>query len=264
MDVHHYGRPRGRSVEADIPVGLHERTVASDGGAGLVARNLRALGVEHVYASPWPAVTKERFIVGGAKVLRWNRDAQPLAHKRGELIRALKRLMPRAAVLVISDYRHGLISRALARQMLALARKAGVPVYVDSQVAGSEANHAWYRGADLVLVNQAEAKALHKEFDEKHLEPSLRRLQKKLGVSNIVAKLGAEGCAALMRGEYARVPGVRVRTKDAVGAGDAFLAALAGQTLSRDALLFANRWAALATTIEGTEPPKRSMLRGRI
>ena len=209
-------------------------------------------------------ITKERFIVGGKKVLRWNRgDSRPISKRLEEKIfMAVSRALSRSRLILIADYRHGLLTRRLARRILKLAHEAGKEVWVDSQVAQAKANHRWYRGADFICVNEKEAKSLDKRFDEKDLPNSLRRLRRTLDAENVTIKLGARGSASLLGKEYVLIPAPKVKEVDTVGAGDAFIAALASrEKLSKDSLSYASRWAALAVTIPGTEPPRRSMLK---
>ena len=263
IDVHHFGRGRGRSIEGGVPVATHERTATSRGGAGLVVRNLEALGAPVKFFTAPAGVVKERFVIDGAKVLRWNRGGSKPVSKafRQKLLAQLKKVLPRARVVLVADYRHGLISKRLATTLVALARRAGKEIWVDSQVAHHTANHAWYAGATLLCFNEAEAKKADPRFDSKKLEQSLRRLQKMFKARHVIVKLGARGSAARVDGEHILTAATKVKAVDAVGAGDAFFAALAYRGLSKEGLAFASRWAALAATIRGTEPPKRAMLK---
>ena len=289
-DVHHYGKDKGFSIEAPVPVALHKCSTASWGGAGLVARNLLALRKPVFFVSvvgaddygreflAWRSpnlikkffvdknrhtMVKERFISGGKKVLRWNRgDSRPVDKRLEEkILTAIKRVLPHSSGVLIADYRHGLLARKLAQKILKLAHQVGKEVWVDSQVTLGKANHRWYKGADFVCVNRNEARSIDRRFDEKDIQNSLKRLQKILNARNVTIKLGARGSASLLGKECVLTPATRVKEVDAVGAGDAFFAALAKHgEISRQSLSYASRWAALATTVSGTEPPTLSML----
>src|SRR5690349_16299192 len=69
---------------------------------------------------------------------------------------------------------------------------------------------------------------------------------------------GAEGCALLLNGEYVEAPGFPIQVADAIGAGDAFSAALAHGISSgwpaRQAADFANRVGALIASRPGGTP----------
>ena len=290
IDVHHFGELGGTSTEAPVPLGFHTESRLGWGGAGLVVRNLLALGknvtfisvlgddefahkareFEHrllkkiFFTERRATMVKERFIVDGAKVLRWNRgDSKPINPKTSrEIVTCIKKNIPNFGKILISDYRHGLMTTKLAREIIALATKSNTPVFVDSQIVRGENNHRWYEGAHLFCVNEKEATNISPTFNADELETSTEQLKSLLKTSAVVVKLGARGSATILEDEYFETPTLRVQAVDPVGAGDAFFAALASQgVLSKDAVAYANRWASLATTIEGTEPPTLKMLR---
>jgi rfaE bifunctional protein kinase chain/domain len=291
LDVYRYGEGQGRSIEAPVPVGLEERVERSWGGAGLVARNLLSLGARTVFCTAagddewgrvlraWThprlsvraisqkgraTVVKERFVIGTEKVLRWNKGRPaPLSDSiRRAFMREVSKALPRVSVVLVSDYRGGILSRPLIARILKEARLAGVPVWVDSQVVRTSPNHLWYRGADMICLNEAEVRAVMPRFSSKDLRHSLEALSALLKARSIIVKLGSRGAAGLYDGKYVRTPAVRVKEIDAVGAGDAFFAALgAGGDLSPRALRRAAAWAAAAVTMRGTEPPTKAMLK---
>lgn len=278
LDIYHYGRSLRDSVEG-LPAIRHDRTEVSYGGAGLLVRNILRLGDRVIFfslvgrdgfgrqASQFAhknlrkhfiaeyqrrTTVKERFVVGGKKVLKWNRlDDRPLPHKsERKILNYLNKILPACNKLVISDYRHGLISRPLATSLIRLGKKFRKPVYVDSQLAQRTGNHRWYRGADLICLNTAEAQSIDKGLD-------LEQISRKLKISNVVVKLGARGSKALINGKIIRTPARRVKAIDPTGAGDAFFASLALGDFppSKTDLQRANSWAALTTTMLGTELP---------
>lgn len=290
-DVHHFGKVHGISTEASIPVGIHRETVTSYGGAGLVARNILALDKPVILLSVvggdnygreigcWrnsnlasrilidprrTTITKERFIVQDKKVLRWNRgDSEPISKKiEDKIIMEIKKVLPSSSLLLISDYRHGILSEKLAQKIIKLAHQLNKEVWVDAQVTRGNPNHHWYRGADFICLNEREVKSMDSRFNKNNLLTSLKRLQKRLDTKNVTIKLGAKGSLSLHGDKYIRTHSPKVKVRDAVGAGDAFFAALASQgNLSQQSLDYASRWAALSTTISGTEPPTLNMLK---
>jgi len=288
LDVYHFGSPLRDSEGVSTFRAGEEK--ATWGGAALVARNLLELRQKVIFVSVFgndvwreyekrwthrnltkvcithtdrSTIVKERFVSEGKKVLKWNRVPEGSIGRRteSEVVRAARRYLPHAACLVISDYRHGMITRGLARTLLVLARQAGVPVFVDSQVSQHASNHLWYAGADVCCLNEAEAKCVHADFVSEDAG-ALAEVARRLGTGYVVIKLGERGSAAYCAGEAVYTPGVAVAAVDTCGAGDAFLAALASRAFppSAASLAFANQWAALSTTVLGAEPPKFSML----
>jgi len=98
-----------------------------------------------------------------------------------------------------------------------------------------------------------------------------------MGPSLVVVTLGENGAVGLSGDAAVRVPGLRVDVVDTVGAGDAFmsallawlddrdllrrdaLATLGGEALT-DAMVFANRVAAMTCTRQGADPPTHRQL----
>jgi len=73
---------------------------------------------------------------------------------------------------------------------------------------------------DVLLVGHEEAAALWQETDPERCLDWFAEA----GPAEIVLKLGAEGCLAMVDGERLSSPGFRVRQLDPIGAGDAFAA----------------------------------------
>ncbi len=286
LDSYHFGAPLADS-EGGVVVGREKETRHSWGGAGLLVRNILELKQKVILISllgndAWSAyekewthknltkcfvrekerhtTVKERFVVDGRKAFKWNTlDDRTLSRAaESRLYAYAEKYLARCRLLVVSDYRHGLLSKRLASQLVALARKKGVPVIVDSQVSQFSGNHAWYEGADMFCLNEDEARSVDSSFSDSDLAQSLRRLSATLKSASIVVKRGEHGSVALVSGAYLVSPVHPVDSIDPCGAGDAFLAALAAREFppDEDALRFANFWAALSTTVVGAEPPK--------
>ena len=109
------------------------------------------------------------------------------------------------------------------------AREAGVRVSYDvnyrsrlwSPEEARAATEALLPLVDVLLVGHEEAAALWPE--DGGPEQSLRRLAAS-GPTEVVLKLGAEGCRAVVGGATLASPGFAVREVDPIGAGDAFAA----------------------------------------
>ena len=81
--------------------------------------------------------------------------------------------------------------------------------------------------ADIVKLNDAELDVVHRYTDlPGDLEGFCRAGAHRYGWQAACITLGARGCAILVAGEYAQVPGLLVTQADPVGAGDAFAAAM--------------------------------------
>ena len=114
--------------------------------------------------------------------------------------------------------------------------------------------------AGVIKLNDHEVRAIQQMFgtSEPTLERFCRSFAGRLGCEGVCVTRGEHGCALLLDGRYAEVPGYPVRVADAVGAGDAFSAALIhaiDQGLGpEEAGDFANRLGALVASRPGGVP----------
>lgn len=288
LDVYVYGTALGVAAETPTIVARELETRTFLGGAFAVARQLLALGARvelltlvgdddaahHVTRFAHPnlklvpvqeagraTIVKKRYWVDGYKFLQLDQvDNRPLAKGFNDLMSMLDAQVAGNDLVVVADFRHGLLSPAAIDGILRSAHINDKPLYVDSQVAQSAANHHLYRGADVLCLNWTEARAIDATFAPSfgHLET----LAGRLGIPNIVVKLGADGAIARIHGRPWRSAAPAVNAVDTCGAGDAFLSGfcLLGLSDPASALRIANSWAALSTTIHGNEPSTRQQL----
>lgn len=292
VDEYVYGTVLGTSAETPTIVAKELETKTFLGGAFLVARHLLALGatvkfctlvgvdphanIVKAFAAPKftllpvtdegrKTTVKKRFWVDNYKLLQFDQlDNRPYADL-DSLLPKLTEAIRAADTVVVSDYRHGLMSPAVIEAVVRIAKEAKKTLYVDSQVSQSAANHTLYRGADVLCLNLKEARAIDKTFEPKAdmSASDFSGLMEKLGAGNVIVKLGEKGAMAWINGKFAQADAISIKVVDTCGAGDAFLAAfcLGGLNEPTTSLAIANRWAGLSTTIHGTVPPKLDELR---
>jgi len=150
------------SPEAPVPILRLRGTREMLGGAGNVASNVAALGGTVVLAglvgmdaagdavrrlllglprlvsaavdTPGrPTTCKTRFIAANQQVVRADEESQAAAGPAEEaaLLDAVRTWIGRVGAVVLADYGKGALTPALVAQVVALARAAGVPVFVD-------------------------------------------------------------------------------------------------------------------------------------
>lgn len=116
---------------------------------------------------------------------------------------------------------------------------------------------ALLRKVELLVPNESELRFLAGVDDDATVEKAARALLAR-GCGAVVVTLGAQGALLVTSSGSARVPAFKVKAVDAVGAGDAFVAALAYAVCSgkdlEAATTFACAAAALATTKRGAQP----------
>jgi D-beta-D-heptose 7-phosphate kinase/D-beta-D-heptose 1-phosphate adenosyltransferase len=286
VDLYTYGQALGVSVETPTIVARPTSSSRTLGGAAFVCRNLLALGA-HVafitavgeddeaarvaaFAAPKldlvavadpgrPTTVKQRFWIDGYKLLQLEigDDAGLGEAAATEIMSAFNDRLAAADVVVISDYRHGLIDPAMAAALVAGAAAAGKPAYVDSQVAQRPSNHTDYRGGAIVCLNLKEARCIDPAFTPSERPATFDGLQQRLEARRLIVKLGEQGSMLFDGERVIRAPAWPVQAVDTTGAGDAFLACLAltGVDDPLEALTVANAWAALSVQLHGTVPP---------
>jgi ribokinase len=164
------------------------------------------------------------------------------------------------------------------RAALELGTEHGLVRVLNPAPVHPELEAAMLRRCDLITPNETEFALLLEHVAGERVAAStlverpnseLHALARKLGVPTVVVTLGAEGCfvshdeTGNRRGDakpYYRIPAEKVEAVDSTGAGDAFSGALAAAMLRfaerpfREAVVHANRAAAMSTEIVGTAP----------
>ena len=257
LDEFLWGRVSRISPEAPVPVVEVTRHSFHLGGAGNVAANVRSLGGEaalvglvgqdaaagrvrealatlgiepHLLESEdgRPTTVKTRIVAHNQQVVR--ADREQVGDVGGHAVRAmlatLRAQIARADVLVISDYQKGVVTAALLRQLLALARRHRVSVLVDPKLK----HFRLYRGVTLVTPNQQEAEQATglKLREERDVQAAGRRILSLLRCRAALVTRGEHGMSLFERGR----PALHVRAAarevyDVTGAGDTVIAAMA-------------------------------------
>jgi D-beta-D-heptose 7-phosphate kinase / D-beta-D-heptose 1-phosphate adenosyltransferase len=263
LDRYVYGRVERVSPEAPVPVLAVEREVALPGGAGNVVRNLTALGSAVAFVSvvgddqagsdltgliggqpgvePWLLVqggrattTKTRFIATGQQLLRADHEEPvPIQPRLAErLVRIAADAVAATAVMVLSDYRKGVLAGDIPARLIAAARAAGRKVIVDPK-GGDPARYA---GTDLFMPDLdelAEATGLPVGTEEA-IAAAAAALRAAHGFAAVLVIRGQAG-VTLVSDENGHetiwhIPSDVAEVVDPAGAGDAVVAVAAAAT----------------------------------
>jgi D-beta-D-heptose 7-phosphate kinase/D-beta-D-heptose 1-phosphate adenosyltransferase len=275
--------------EAPVPLLALAAMSRRAGGAGNVVENLSALGARTIALGAvgpeeegaWlarrlgtlpgaragliavdPSRTtpvKRRMVSEGRQILRVDQEIAAGLSLRAEdaLLAAALDAVLEADVLLLSDYAKGTLTPRLLAELVAAARKKGIPALVDPK--GKD--YARYRGASVVTPNRKELELVTGESarDLAAVAALGERLRAALGLDALLVKLSEEGMLVVSGGEAPRKIAARAREVfDVTGAGDTVLAALglalgAGLDLA-SAADFANRAAGCAVARVGTAP----------
>ena len=300
LDEFIYGEVSRISPEAPAPVIAVKRSETNIGGAGNVARNIASLGGRCIFAgligddeagaklrsqlaqedrieavlvsdSSRPTTRKLRFVSEhfSTHMLRADWElAQPAAPDiEQKLIDAILPQLPRADIVLLSDYAKGVLTARVIRNVIDAAKKLGKRVIVDPK----SANLAIYRGATLLTPNRKEfAEATRSRADtEQSIADAAQDAMYLADCEAMLVTQSEHGMTLVVRGGTAiHVPALPVKVRDVSGAGDTVAAALA-LTLAANAdwetaLRMANAAAAVSVSKKGTATVTSAELRRKI
>jgi D-beta-D-heptose 7-phosphate kinase/D-beta-D-heptose 1-phosphate adenosyltransferase len=257
LDEFIWGKVARISPEAPVPVVEVTDQSFHLGGAGNVARNVRALGGEALLAgvvgrdsagervldavgaagihsllavsdSGRPTTVKTRIVAHNQQVVRADRESASEVPDAIEsaIVESARRALPSCQALVVSDYQKGVVTPGLVGRLLPLARRRGIPVLVDPKVR----HLPLYRRVALVTPNQREAEEAT-GLAIRGSGPLLaagRALLRQLQCRAVLITRGEQGMSLFERGR----PPVHIPTSarevfDVTGAGDSVIATLA-------------------------------------
>jgi rfaE bifunctional protein kinase chain/domain len=228
------------------------------GGAGIVAKHLKAAGADVTFTTVLgddplkefalkdladagvkvnaivdrtrPTTHKNAIIAGGYRLLKIDTlDNRAISGKILDQVRAAI-AGTKAQAVVFSDFRHGIFNPSTIPALTA-AIPAGVYRVADSQVASRWGNILEFEGFDLITPNEREARFSLGDQDSV-VRPLALKLYEKARCKTLMLKMGERGMItyrARPRGEedvraFFVVDSFAEHVIDAVGSGDALLA----------------------------------------
>jgi D-beta-D-heptose 7-phosphate kinase/D-beta-D-heptose 1-phosphate adenosyltransferase len=300
LDEFVYGEVSRISPEAPAPVIAVQRSETNIGGAGNVARNIASLGARCILVGvigedeagaklkaalsretliesilvcdpERPTTKKVRFVSEhfSTHMLRadWELAAPVAGEIEQKLIDSILPLLPRADIVLLSDYAKGVLTARVIRSVIDAARKLGKSVIVDPK----SANFGIYRGATLLTPNRKEfAEATRSPADTPDsIANAARDAMKLADCEAMLVTQGEQGMTLVPRnGEAVHVPAHPVKVRDLSGAGDTVAAVLAVTLAAgaewETALRMANAAAAVAVGKKGTAIVTPAELRRKI
>src|SRR4029079_10694469 len=297
LDEFVYGEVSRISPEAPAPVIAVQRSETDIGGAGNVARNIASLGARCLFVGltgdddagkilraelaresliesvlvcdpARPTTRKVRFVAEHSSTHMLRADwelARPVSTGiEQQLIDAVLPLLPRADIVLLSDYAKGVLTARVIRNVIDAAKKVGKRVIVDPK----SANLAIYRGATLLKPNRKEFAEATRSRAE-NIAEAAQEIMQLADCEAVLVTQGERGMTLVPRaGEVIQVPGHPVKVRDFSGAGDTVAAALALALAAgadwETALRIANAAAAVAVGKKGTAVVTPTELRRKI
>ncbi len=226
------------------------------GGAGIVAKHLRAAGADVVFSTVLgddplkdfvldglkefgvevrpvidefrPTTNKNAIVVGGYRLLKVDTlDNSSISDSIVETLTASIKDVAADAV-VFSDFRHGLFNRRTIPALVD-AIPEGLFRVADSQVASRWGNITEFTGFDLITPNEREARFALADQDS-GVRPLASRLYDAAQCKTLILKLGERGVLTCRNSDHEALDSFFIvdsfvdHLVDAVGAGDALLA----------------------------------------
>jgi len=285
LDVYVYGDATRISPEAPVPILKVTQTESRCGGAGSVAADLAALGAVPlcfgvVGEDANGAALKERLAAAGADIsgiyevadrptttkqrligLAQHRHKQQLMRIDEEstdavadslcdrLLEAYREALEKVDIVCLQDYRKGVLSDEVCREMIRLGVEAGRRVLVDPVLSR---DYTKYAGATLLTPNRHEASmAVGFEVrDATDAAKAARVLRDSLQLDAVVVTLDKEGLYLCADNVSQLIPARPRNVYDVTGAGDAVLATLAVSLAADSDYLTAAHLANVAGGIE--------------
>jgi D-beta-D-heptose 7-phosphate kinase/D-beta-D-heptose 1-phosphate adenosyltransferase len=255
LDKFIVGRVTRISPEAPVPVVAFDHETFRIGGAANVAHNISALGGRVTLVGVTgqddaatalaqacrvagiapalvgdvarPTTTKTRVVTDrNQQVARIDHeDDTPVSGDVEERVLAsLRQHAPRAAAIIVSDYRKGVVTRRVVEAAEAAA-PAGVPVLVDPKIPHVDD----YAGATIVTPNHHEAElATHLRIrTHEEAREAARRFRTRARCQSVLMTRGDQGMWLLTDGIEGYLPAAAREVADVTGAGDTVIATTA-------------------------------------
>jgi len=279
LDDFLFGDVERISPEAPVPVVRFQREEYRLGGAANVAHNVHALGAHPILVGVVGIDEAAERIAGELSKLKMSADGlvaaadrcttrklrvvtrrnqqvsridyesdAPLSAGAEEaIVERLERHLPEAAVVVVSDYLKGALSKRIVAHIVERAAQRKVPVIVDPKVPHVD----FYAGATLVTPNhhEAEAVTLMRVRTSEEARAAARAFRDRTRCRSVLITRGEHGMWLLDGEGDHELPATALEVSDVTGAGDTVVATLAaalaaGATLL-DAAWLANRAAGI-------------------
>ena len=272
VDHYLWGSCERISPEAPVPIIDIKKETTVLGGAGNVINNLLSLGsnvgvlsvvgddevaeevkylIDATEAKSYLVLQKgrstskkSRIMAAKSQIARYDHESKNNISfdSANELYAKLQQIINAYDVILLSDYGKGVLTNALTKQVIDLAKKVNKKVIVDPKGT----NYSKYAGAYFLTPNKKEAEqatGIAIESDDS-LKQALETLQATAELDLSVITLSEQGIAVLEDNQVIVKPTVAREVYDVTGAGDTVLASL-GFALSKNvdiqtAIEFAN------------------------
>ena len=278
-----------------------ERKTDFVGGAGVVAKHLKAAGAEVTYSTVLGNDAYRSFVLDdlntfGVHCLPIIDETRPTTNKNAIVADGGYRLLKvdtldnrsisdrvvgqlqkqmrdtRTDAVVFSDFRHGMFNRGTIPQLISAIPQGAFRV-ADSQVASRWGNILEFEGFDLITPNEREARFALGDQDSV-VRPLALELHRRSKCNTLILKCGDRGIITYRSNSptdmraFFTIESFADRVVDAVGAGDALLAyATLAQVVTKNdviASILGNMAAGIECEHDGNAPVTPDLVRKKI
>jgi rfaE bifunctional protein kinase chain/domain len=282
IDRYLYGDTERLSPEAPVPVVAVRERSAKLGGAANVAANVASMGAScllvgtvgddsdgaairqelvvgrldgrHVVTvAGRPTTSKTRIIARAQQIVRIDDEVDALLDgpDLDRLIHSAQDALADADALLIEDYNKGALAPPLISEVMALARRRGIPVVVDPKYRQFFA----YAGATVFKPNRRELESALGAAVDLQNRNTLPEVLARLKVDNLLVTLGGDGMLLVTKdGGSLWIPSIAREVFDVSGAGDTVTAWLGTALAAGASLAEAAQLANYAAGVEVGKP----------
>ncbi|MDR2251556.1 MAG: D-glycero-beta-D-manno-heptose-7-phosphate kinase [Endomicrobium sp.] len=257
VDKFIWGKVVRISPEAPVPVVEVTKETEVLGGAANVANNITALGGKAfivsaigediagktliemlsekninydylVYSSHRPTIIKTRIIAASQQVVRVDKEAKGVFERSSELkiIKNIEESIPKAKAVIISDYGKGVVSPAVLKKIIALAKKYKIPVTVDPKID----HFKKYKKITTMTPNEKEAMegmGLKNIKTDEDIAILGKKILKTLGSNSVLITRGEKGMTLIEpNNKITNIPTRAKEVYDVTGAGDTVISTM--------------------------------------
>ncbi len=240
----------------------------NDRAGGILMKMLEERGIQCggvFWGSARPTTIKTRVIAHNQQVVRFDRENKDKVDGKvlKGLLEYIRSAIPNHDAVIISDYKKGVVSYNLVREVLKHSKPENIFVSVDPKVS----HFYCYKNVSLITPNVMEASVASgiEIKDEKSLVNAGRALCKKISCDAILITRGEYGMSLFEKDKVVHIPTVAKNVYDVTGAGDTVIAtftiAYAAGASMKEAAVISNHAAGIVVGEVGTAVAKIDQLR---
>ena len=284
LDHYIWGKVDRISPEAPVPVVEVTRESFLLGGAANVAYNIVSLGgkasvigingqdiagealmnilmqrgvnCDGIFTENRPTTVKTRVIAHNQQVVRFDREDKKYVDGKilKGILKYINSVILKYDAVIVSDYKKGMISPELVKDIVKKTKPKGTFIAVDPKVG----HFNFYKGVSLITPNVMEASiGSNVEIkDDKTLLKAGKSLMKKLSCKAVLITRGEQGMSLFQKEKVSHIPTVARKVYDVTGAGDtvisAFTLAYASGANMEESTVIANHAAGIVVGEVGT------------